>query len=208
METAELDTLEAPETGAGVVATAGGREIQSDDGVHATREFVPERDEERLTLRQRVQRPTIAATTKRVLEADEAAPTWRLAVHSATPTSGSSANRRRSTRSTTRGPGRSATGSSIRSTGKGRSRPRGRYDGRPRSSAARTATKSGATKTRRVARESETVDREATDDPVLSLGLRCRTDCWSPVGIRRGCYNVMSLVSSDPSVSSTISPIA
>jgi len=56
-----------------VVAAAGDHGIQSEDGAHAIRGLVPETDEERFdspaAVRQRVQRPTVAATMKRILEA-------------------------------------------------------------------------------------------------------------------------------------------
>lgn len=70
-----LDSVEFPATGAEVVATVGDRELDSAEGRHAVAELVPETDSETFEtpedVRVRVQRPTIAASMKRVLEASE-----------------------------------------------------------------------------------------------------------------------------------------
>lgn len=70
-----LDSLEFPATGAEVVAAVGDRELDSAEGRFAVAELVPETDRERFEapedVRVRVQRPTVAASMKRILEASE-----------------------------------------------------------------------------------------------------------------------------------------
>jgi len=75
---AELESLEFPATGAETVAAVGDREIESGDGTYEIRDLVPDTDAETFDapddVRRRVQRPTIAATMKRIVEANEANP--------------------------------------------------------------------------------------------------------------------------------------
>jgi hypothetical protein len=70
-----LDSLEFPATGAEVVATVGDRELDSAEGKYTVSELVPETNGETFEapedVRVRVQRPTIAASMKRILEASE-----------------------------------------------------------------------------------------------------------------------------------------
>lgn len=69
----ELADVDFPATGSAVVAAVGDRTIESAEGTHAVTELVPETDEERFddpgAVRLRVQRPTIAAAMKRIVEA-------------------------------------------------------------------------------------------------------------------------------------------
>ncbi len=71
----ELQSLEFPATGTEIVAAIGDREIQSDEGRYTVAELVPETDVETFdspsAVRVRVQRPTVAPATKRVIEAAE-----------------------------------------------------------------------------------------------------------------------------------------
>ncbi|WP_336035361.1 DUF5789 family protein [Halobacterium yunchengense] len=73
---AELEELTYPATGAEVVAAVGDREIASVTGTYSIEELVPETDEETFdspaAVRVQVQRPTVAAAMKRVVEASEA----------------------------------------------------------------------------------------------------------------------------------------
>ena len=75
---AELDSIEFPATGVEVVEAVGDREIESADGTYALEELVPETDEEDFDspadVRARVQRPTVAAAMKRVVEASQSLP--------------------------------------------------------------------------------------------------------------------------------------
>ena len=75
---AELDSLAFPATGTEVVEAVGDREVESVDGSYTVEELVPETDEETFdslaTVRLRVQRPTVAAAMKRIVEASEALP--------------------------------------------------------------------------------------------------------------------------------------
>ncbi len=73
----ELESVAFPATGAEVVAAIGGYEIAADDEIYTVEELVPETDESYDSpsmLRVWVQRPTVAATMKRVLEAVESLP--------------------------------------------------------------------------------------------------------------------------------------
>jgi hypothetical protein len=78
----ELESLEFPATGTTIVATVGEREIQSDDGGYTVAELVPETDEELFdapdAVRVQVQRPTVAAAMKRVIEASATLPNTEL----------------------------------------------------------------------------------------------------------------------------------
>jgi len=75
---AELESVEFPATGTETVAAVGDREVESTEGTYAIRELVPDTDTETFDapsdVRRRVQRPTIAATMKRIVEANEAHP--------------------------------------------------------------------------------------------------------------------------------------
>ena len=69
----ELESLKFPATGAEIVAAIGDREVITDEGSYTVEELVPETDAETfdspVAVRVRVQRPTIAAAMKRVIEA-------------------------------------------------------------------------------------------------------------------------------------------
>lgn len=69
----ELESVSFPATGAEVVAAVGDREIGSADGSYAVADLVPETDAETFdgpaAVRTRIQRPTVAAAMKRVVEA-------------------------------------------------------------------------------------------------------------------------------------------
>ncbi|MDZ7730842.1 MAG: hypothetical protein U5K37_08005 [Natrialbaceae archaeon] len=71
--TAELEELPFPATGTEVVAVIGDHEIDSGEGSYRIEELVPETDEETFdspaAVRVQVQRPTVAAAMKRVVEA-------------------------------------------------------------------------------------------------------------------------------------------
>jgi len=71
----ELESLEFPMTGTEIVAVVGDREIESDDGSYTIAQLVPETDEEMFdspdAIRVQVQRPTVAAAMKRVIEASK-----------------------------------------------------------------------------------------------------------------------------------------
>ena len=72
---AELEALPFPATGVEVVAAIGDREIESVEGSYSIEELVPETDEETFdspaAVRVQVQRPTVAAAMKRVVEASK-----------------------------------------------------------------------------------------------------------------------------------------
>jgi len=72
---AELESLEFPATGAEVVASGGDIELESSDGRFTIDELVPASDEETFdspaAVRVQVERPTVAAAMKRVVEASE-----------------------------------------------------------------------------------------------------------------------------------------
>lgn len=74
----ELDSLEFPATGTEVVAAVGDSEVESVDGTYALEELIPDAEEETFdspgALRVRVQRPTVAAAMKRVVEASQTLP--------------------------------------------------------------------------------------------------------------------------------------
>ena len=78
----ELELIEFPATGSEVVAVAGDREIESTDGTFTVEEIVPDTDEEIFeapaALRDRVQRPNVAAAMKRVVEATQTLPNAEL----------------------------------------------------------------------------------------------------------------------------------
>ena len=70
---AALEELTFPATGAEIVAAIGRREIESGEGSYRIEELVPETDEETFdapaAVRVQVQRPTVAAGMKRIVEA-------------------------------------------------------------------------------------------------------------------------------------------
>lgn len=74
-----LDAVEFPATGTAVVESVGDHEVESTDGTYAVAELVPESDEvvfdAPADVRTRIQRPTVAAAMKRVVEASESLPT-------------------------------------------------------------------------------------------------------------------------------------
>lgn len=78
----ELGSLEFPTTGAEVVAAVGDREIEAVAGSYSVEELIPETDEESFdspaSVRVWIQRPTIAAAMKRILEANETLPNSEL----------------------------------------------------------------------------------------------------------------------------------
>lgn len=78
----DLDSLAFPATGADIVTAVGDRQIDTADGTHRIAALVPDTTAEELgsraAVRIRVQRPTIAAATKRIVEASEAAGTAPL----------------------------------------------------------------------------------------------------------------------------------
>ncbi|WP_323192100.1 hypothetical protein [Halostella sp. PRR32] len=71
----ELGSIEFPATGTEVVAMVGDREIESDDRAYTVEELVPDSDEESFdspgSVRMRIQRPTVAAAVKQVVEASD-----------------------------------------------------------------------------------------------------------------------------------------
>lgn len=77
-----LDSLEFPATGAEVVGVIGDRAIELADERYTVEELVPEVDSERFespsALNDRLQRPTIAAAMKRVVEATDTLPNTEL----------------------------------------------------------------------------------------------------------------------------------
>lgn len=78
----ELESVAFPATGATVAAALGDYELASADGSFTVEELVPATDEETFDsptdVRVRVQRPTVAAAMKRVLEAVETLPNTEL----------------------------------------------------------------------------------------------------------------------------------
>jgi len=71
----ELEAVEFPATGTEIVERVGDRTIDSVHGTYAIGELVPETDEVTFdssdTVRVRLQRPTIAASMKRIVEASQ-----------------------------------------------------------------------------------------------------------------------------------------
>ncbi len=70
---ATLEELAFPATGAEVAATVGDREIESVEGSYAVKALIPKTDEETFdspdAVRAQLQRPTVAAAMKQVVEA-------------------------------------------------------------------------------------------------------------------------------------------
>ncbi|MFC6863895.1 hypothetical protein ACFQGE_10500 [Halomicroarcula sp. GCM10025817] len=71
----ELEAMNFPATGTEIVATLGDRTIESVKGSYTVGDLVPETDEETFdspaAVRVQVQRPTVAAAMKRVVESSE-----------------------------------------------------------------------------------------------------------------------------------------
>lgn len=78
----ELEPVEFPATGSEVVAVVGDLTVESPDGTYTVEELVPETEAETFDspdeVREHIQRPTVAAAMKRVLEASDAAPGDKL----------------------------------------------------------------------------------------------------------------------------------
>ena len=78
----ELETVEFPASGAEIVASVGDRELESVDGNYTLAELVPETEDESFdspaAVRVQVQRPTVAAAMKRVIEASHTLPEREL----------------------------------------------------------------------------------------------------------------------------------
>jgi hypothetical protein len=74
----ELESLSFPATGAEIVGTVGDREVRSATGSYTLEELIPDTDSERFdsprAVHVRIQRPTVAATIKRVVEASHGLP--------------------------------------------------------------------------------------------------------------------------------------
>ncbi|MFC7251530.1 hypothetical protein ACFQJ5_17090 [Halomicroarcula sp. GCM10025324] len=72
---AELDELQFPTTGSAIVAAIGNREVESIEGSYTLKELIPETDEETFdssdAVRVQVQRPTVAAAMKHIVEASK-----------------------------------------------------------------------------------------------------------------------------------------
>lgn len=73
-----LDSVAFPATGAEIVDAAGDQEVATPDRTYTIAEVLPESDEEEFedpdAVRMRVQRPTVAAGMKRIVEAKDALP--------------------------------------------------------------------------------------------------------------------------------------
>ncbi|WP_436933557.1 hypothetical protein [Halovenus marina] len=85
VEVAELDAFETkldavtfPATGEEIVTAVGDYELDSDDGTHRVEALIPATDSEAFdspaAVRVRIQRPTVAAAMKRVVEASDQLP--------------------------------------------------------------------------------------------------------------------------------------
>jgi len=79
---AALESVAFPAAGAEVVAAVGDREVETADGPVAVEQLVPDADAETFespaAVRKRVQRPTVAAAMKRVVEAAGTLPNAEL----------------------------------------------------------------------------------------------------------------------------------
>jgi hypothetical protein len=79
---AEIEQLEFPATGAEIVATIGDREISAAAERYTVEQLVPNTDRAVFDspdhVRVRIQRPTVAAAMKRIVEASEALPNEKL----------------------------------------------------------------------------------------------------------------------------------
>ena len=71
----ELESLTFPATGSEVIAAVGEHEIESTEGSYSIEELIPETDEETFdspaAVQVQVERPTVAAAMKQVVEASE-----------------------------------------------------------------------------------------------------------------------------------------
>lgn len=69
----DLESVAFPATGADVVAAVGDREVEAGTERYAVEELVPEAEEfdSPAAVRERVQRPTVAAAMKRIVDASE-----------------------------------------------------------------------------------------------------------------------------------------
>lgn len=78
----ELDAVAFPATGAELVSAVGDREIEAADGTYAIADLLPDADAETFEspaeVRVRIQRPTIAAAMKRIVEAVGSLPNEEL----------------------------------------------------------------------------------------------------------------------------------
>lgn len=78
----ELDAVAFPATGAELVSAVGDREIEAADGTYAIADLLPDADAETFEspaeVRVRIQRPTIAAAMKRIVEAVDSLPNEEL----------------------------------------------------------------------------------------------------------------------------------
>lgn len=79
---AALEPIEFPATGADVLAVVGDQSVEAVDGTYRVAELVPDAGVERFEspdeVRVRIQRPTVAAAMKRVVEAIEGVPDAEL----------------------------------------------------------------------------------------------------------------------------------
>ncbi|WP_435094743.1 hypothetical protein [Halorubrum sp. N11] len=79
---AELESLEFPATGAEILAAIGDRDIGPSDERYTVEQLVPETDEVVFDspdrVRVRIQRPTVAAAMKRIVELSETLPNEEL----------------------------------------------------------------------------------------------------------------------------------
>jgi hypothetical protein len=76
----ELDAVSFPATGSEVVTAVGDHQVDAGDGTYAVADLLPDSELDRFVepaeVRDRIQRPTVAATMKRIVErADEAGAT-------------------------------------------------------------------------------------------------------------------------------------
>lgn len=78
----ELEVIEFPATGTEVLAAVGDQEIDAPDAAYTVSELVPETEDETFEspadVRARVQRPTVAAAMKQIVEASEVHQTEKL----------------------------------------------------------------------------------------------------------------------------------
>ncbi|RXK49122.1 DUF5789 family protein [Halorientalis pallida] len=78
----ELEAVEFPATGDEVIATLGDRDVEATDGTYTVEELLPETDVETFessrAVRERIERPTVAATMKRIVEASQKLPREQL----------------------------------------------------------------------------------------------------------------------------------
>jgi hypothetical protein len=79
---AEIESLAFPTSGAEIIAAVGDREIGPSDERYTVEQLIPETDEALFDsperVRARIQRPTVAAAMKRIVEASETLPNEEL----------------------------------------------------------------------------------------------------------------------------------